>query len=312
MQAAGRSHQIPLAASGTSDAAATADPASAQLWESARALNLLDDQVSTLHLTRHHSTFYLPGAPTLDTLRSHHQPCLEELAGGLGAHPSSLAWQHSLQTPWWSNEPHMEPPGGTMRQNGLGTLRGPAKQLPDSLDGSHAAGSVHLAADGRAGPHEAATAVGGKRLAGGEADAGRQAAHAALWRAGSSAGAGPALSRPAAHAAVEPAGASEGLRSFRVTGDLDSEPPSARVTGDPLAGMDALQQPGAGVGWSQSGQSARMAVPALLVNFPVGRAWQAEGQVVAGFQRSGLLWSRASLRKEVWGPLSSALSWILS
>ena len=218
--------------SGAADPAATADPASAQLWEAARALNLLDDQVSTLHLTRHQSTFFLPGTPTLDTLRSHHQPCLEELAGGLAAHPSSLAWQHSLQTPWWLNEPHMEPPGGTMWQHSLGTLRGPAKQLPDGLDGSHAAGGVHLAADGRAGQHAAATAVAGDCLAGGEA----------------------------AHAAMEPAGASEGLRSFRVTGDMDSEPPSTRVTGDPLAGMPTLGQPGAGGGWSQSGQSARMAV----------------------------------------------------
>ena len=268
MQAAGRSHQVPPAASGAADADPAADAASAQLWEAARALNLLDDQVSTLHLTRHHSTLFLPGALTLDTLRSHHQPCLEELAGGLATNPSSLAWQHSLQTPWWSNEPNSEPPGGTMRQHGLGTLRGPAKQLPDSLDGSHAAGGLHLAADGRAGQHAA----------------GRQAAHAALLRAGSGAGSGPALStgRQAARAVVEPAGASEGLRSFRVTGHLDSEPPSARVTGDPLAGMDALGQLVAGGGWNQPGQPARMAVQHCWSRFQRGI------QGVAG--RSTLLW----------------------
>ena len=268
MQAAGRSHQVPPAASGVADADPAADTASAQLWEAARALNLLDDQVSTLQLTRHHSTLFLPGALTLDTLRSHHQPCLEELAGGLATDPSSLAWQHSLQTPWWSDEPNSEPPGGTMRQHGPGTLRGPAKHLPDILDSFHAAGGVHLAADGRAGQHAA----------------GRQAAHAALSRAGSSAGSGPASStgRQAAHAAVEPAGASKGLRSFRVTGDLDSEPPSARVTGDPLAGLDALGQLTAGSGWSQSGQPARMAVQHCWSRF------QRVRQGVAG--RSTLLW----------------------
>ncbi len=276
MQAADRSRQIPPAASGAGGAAPAADPASAQLWEAARALNLLDDQVSTLNLTRHHSTWYLPGTPTLDTLRSHHQPCLEELSGGLATNPSSLAWQHSMQTPWWLNEPHSEPPGGTAWQHDLETPRGPAKQLPDGLDGSQAAEGVHLAADGRAGQHAAATAVGGERLAGGEAG---QAAHAALWRAGSGAGAGPAsgTGRQAAHAAVEPAGASEGLRSFRVTGDLDSEPPSARVTGDPLAGMGALGEPGAGAGCGLSGQAVRMeSSTAGQVSSCCGRAWQSE------------------------------------
>ena len=315
MQAADRSRQIPPAASGAGGAAPAADPESAQLWEAARALNLLDDQVSTLNLTRHHSTWYLPGTPTLDTLRSHHQPCLEELSGGLATNPSSLAWQHSMQTPWWLNEPHSEPPGGTAWQHDLETPRGPAKQLPDGLDGSQAAGGVHLAADGRAGQHAAATAVGRERLAGGEAG---QAAHAALWRAGSGAGAGPALStgRQAAHAAVEPAGASEGLRSFRVTGDLDSEPPSARVTGDPLAGMGALGEPGAGAGCGLSGQAVRMVVQHCWSSFQLLR----QGVAVRGVSSSRLHEVQVAPEQNIGcmhiavqglGPPSSALSSVL-